>query len=115
MLLTWIRHARLAVLTTLCVLALAGTAVADDNPQIYNPGKLPPTDSVLKVAVGEEAPDFTLPALHGKPVTLSDYQGQKNVVISFVPAAFTPICSGQWPGYKDFDELADILEVLETE
>ena len=29
---------------------------------IYNPGKLKPIDSTLKVKVGEVAPDFTLPA-----------------------------------------------------
>ena len=27
-------------------------------------------------------------------------QGRKNVVISFVPAAWTPVCSDQWPGYN---------------
>ncbi|MFC1830127.1 redoxin domain-containing protein, partial [Thermodesulfobacteriota bacterium] len=26
--------------------------------------------------------------------------GKKNVVISFVPAAWTPVCSDQWPGYN---------------
>lgn len=67
---------------------------------LYTPGPLTPTDSRLKVRVGEPAPDFTLPALHGEPVTLSDYRGQKNVVISFVPAAWTPVCSDQWPGYN---------------
>lgn len=67
---------------------------------LYDPGPLKPTDSRLKVRVGEPAPDFTLPALHGEPVTLSGYRGRKNVVISFVPAAWTPVCSDQWPGYN---------------
>ena len=30
--------------------------------------------------VGEEAPDFTLPSLDGKPVSLSDYRGKRVVV-----------------------------------
>lgn len=67
---------------------------------IYNPGKLKPRDSVLKVKAGQPAPDFTLPSVSGKKISLSDYRGKSNVVISFVPAAFTPVCSGQWPGYN---------------
>jgi peroxiredoxin (alkyl hydroperoxide reductase subunit C) len=37
-------------------------------------------------------------------VTLSQYRGKKNVVISFVPAAWTPVCSDQWPGYNAVKE-----------
>jgi peroxiredoxin len=80
---------------------------------IYNPGELKPRDSVLKVKAGQPAPDFALPAVSGKKITLSQYRGKRNVVISFVPAAFTPVCSGQWPGYnivKDmFDETDAVL------
>ena len=32
---------------------------------------------------GELAPDFTLPSVEGESVTLSDYRGQKNVVLLF--------------------------------
>jgi peroxiredoxin (alkyl hydroperoxide reductase subunit C) len=67
---------------------------------IFNPGVLKAVDSTLKVKVGEPAPDFTLPAVSGDKVSLSQYRGKKNVVISFVPAAFTPVCSDQWPGYN---------------
>jgi len=67
---------------------------------IYNPGKLKATDSVLKVRVGDRAPDFTLPAVSGGEISLDRYRGKKNVVISFVPAAWTPVCSDQWPGYN---------------
>jgi len=80
---------------------------------IYDPGILKPVDSVLKVKVGEKAPDFTLRSLASGNVSLSDYLGKKNVVISFIPAAWTPVCSDQWPGYnivKDiFDENDAIL------
>ena len=74
---------------------------------IYNPGTLKPTDSVLKVKVGEAAPDFSLPSTSGEKIMLSDYQGKKNVVLSFVPAAWTPVCSDQWPGYSIVKELFD--------
>lgn len=67
---------------------------------IYHPENLKPTDSVLKVKIGNRAPDFTLPAVFGKKISLSRYIGKKNVVISFVPAAWTPVCSDQWPGYN---------------
>ena len=72
--------------------------VYEDN--IYDPGPLKPVDSELKVKAGDPAPDFTLPSIAGKPVTLSDFEGRKNVVLSFVPAAWTPVCSDQWPGYN---------------
>ena len=67
---------------------------------IYNPGELKPVDSALKVKVGQKAPDFKLKAVSGKVISLKDYYGKKNVVISFVPAAWTPVCSDQWPGYN---------------
>jgi peroxiredoxin (alkyl hydroperoxide reductase subunit C) len=67
---------------------------------LYDPGFLKPIDSTLKVATGQAAPDFTLPAISGGKIRLSQYRGEKNVVISFVPAAFTPVCSDQWPGYN---------------
>lgn len=67
---------------------------------VYDPGNQTPIDSKLAVAVGQRAPDFTLRSLAGEMVRLSSYRGKKNVVISFVPAAFTPVCSAQWPGYS---------------
>ena len=62
---------------------------------IYDPGPLKPVDSRLKVKVGETAPDFTLPAVDGGEVCLGQYLGKQNVVLSFVPAAWTPVCSDQ--------------------
>ena len=80
---------------------------------VYDPGKLKPIDSVLAVKVGERAPDFTLPSVNGEKVSLSQFSGKKNVVISFVPAAWTPVCSEQWPGYsvvrKVFSETEAVL------
>ena len=75
--------------------------------KIYNPGQLKPVDSTLKVKVGQPAPDFTLPSVSGEKVSLSQYRGKKHVVISFVPAAWTPVCSDQWPGYNIVKQLFD--------
>ena len=71
---------------------------------IFDLGHLKPSDSILKVKVGDHAPDFALPAVSGGKVTLIQYYGKKNVVISFVPAAWTPVCSAQWPSYNAVKE-----------
>ena len=46
----------------------------------------------MAVAVGDAAPDFTLPGIQDgvrQDFTLSDYRGQK-VVLAFYPGDFTP-------------------------
>ncbi len=45
-------------------------------------GSYPPTDTT-RVAVGAEAPDFTLAARDGSVKTLSGYRGTKNVILVF--------------------------------
>jgi peroxiredoxin (alkyl hydroperoxide reductase subunit C) len=67
---------------------------------IYPVGTLKPRDSQTHLKVGDEAPDFTLPSVSGDPVSLSQFRGEKNVVLSFVPAAWTPVCTYQWPVYN---------------
>jgi len=98
------------VLLLFCVSALGASAAFKDN--IYNPGQLKPIDSTLKVKVGDVAPDFTLPSVSGEKYALSQYRGQKNVVISFVPAAWTPVCSDQWPGYNIVKQIFDETDAV---
>lgn len=94
----------LAFVLFLASAAPAAPAAQTDNEtlakHIFPVGQLRPTDSKLAVAVGQPMPDFDLPATDGSRVRFSDYKGKKNLVISFVPAAWTPVCSGQWPGYN---------------
>jgi len=93
----------LPLLTVVFVLALLGGAMARSTAykeNLYDPGQLKPVDSRLKVKAGQTAPDFTLPAIDGRKISLSDYRGKKNIVLSFIPAAWTPVCSDQWPGYN---------------
>ena len=47
-----------------------------------------------RLAVGDTAPDFTLPTADGGTVTLSDLRGE-HVVVYFYPAAMTPGCTIQ--------------------
>ena len=97
----------------LCFLLLSPSAAAAQTHSeafknnIYDPGNLKPIDSTLKVKVGEQAPDFTLPSLTGEKISLRQFFGKKNVVLSFVPAAWTPVCSDQWPGYNIVKDLFD--------
>ena len=74
---------------------------------VYAVGKLKAIDSASKLKVGDKAPDFTLPAVSDKKISLAHYRGKKNVVISFVPAAWTPVCSEQWPGYNIAKDIFD--------
>ena len=48
-----------------------------------------PTPAPLALKVGDEAPDFTLPATDGTKVHLADFRGKSNVVLAFYVLAFT--------------------------
>ena len=101
-----------ALITVVLIAALSLPAWAQTHSEaykdnIYSTGELKPVDSVLKVKVGDMAPDFMLFSITGQKVTLSQYRGKKNVVLSFVPAAWTPVCSDQWPGYNIVKDLFD--------
>ncbi len=98
-----------AMIALACLLAAPVTFAASEKfkGQIYDSGKLAPTASQPKLKVGDKAPDFTLTSIRGEKVSLHQFLGSRNVVISFVPAAFTPVCSEQWPGYNMIKEIFD--------
>jgi peroxiredoxin (alkyl hydroperoxide reductase subunit C) len=108
---SWKKRAGSHLGITVLVLAVFwGTALAQsDNlrKNIYPVGKLKPRDSVPKLQAGQRAPDFTLPEISGRSISLSDYRGRKHVVISFVPAAWTPVCTYQWPVYHLAQDIFD--------
>jgi mycoredoxin-dependent peroxiredoxin len=54
----------------------------------------------MPVAVGQQAPDFTLINQAGQPQTLSDLRGRK-VVLVFYPFAFSNICTGELCSLRD--------------
>lgn len=52
------------------------------------------------LAVGTQAPAFTLPDKDGNSVSLSDFEGQK-VVLYFYPKDSTPGCTRQAQAFRD--------------
>jgi len=71
-----------AILTVALAAALLAAACGgNDTVQVKN----------AKLEVGDKAPDFRLPDHTGGYVRLSDFQGERNVVLAFYPLAWTPV------------------------
>lgn len=68
------------VIVVFALLLMSGPAGAQLGPK--DGPDLAPTD-LNRVKVGQAAPDFSLEAADGKPITLSDFRGKKNVVLVF--------------------------------
>ena len=50
--------------------------------------------------IGEKAPDCRLKSHLGDEMCLSDFAGEKNVVLDFYPLDLSPVCSNQLPEYS---------------
>ena len=55
----------------------------------------------MTVEVGSPAPDFTLKNQDGQEVSLSDFRGDKAVLLVFFPFAFSGICTGELCSVRD--------------
>ena len=55
----------------------------------------------MALAIESMAPDFELVNQYGQKVSLSSYQGKKNVVVIFYPFAFSGICTGELCALRD--------------
>ena len=75
---------RILVLSMLFALASV-TTLAQQAAQQARPSAAPKTH----LKAGDVAPDFSLPGTDGKTYKLSDFKGQKNVVLAFYVLAFT--------------------------
>jgi hypothetical protein len=53
-------------------------------------GAAGPRDAAA-LEVGDQAPDFTLPATTGENITLSQFRGKKLVLLEFYAADFRPV------------------------
>lgn len=58
------------------------------------------TDSRLP-AVGQPAPDFTLPSTDDRDVSLADFKGKQAVVLYFYPRDDTPGCTAEACSFRD--------------
>ena len=58
--------------------------------------------------VGDQAPDFSLKSTSGETVSVSQYKGQKNVLIAFFPLAFTGVCTAENCAFsEDYSKFED--------
>src|SRR5215211_4706059 len=55
----------------------------------------------MSVEVGDLAPDFTLKDQNNQVVTLSQFKGEKSVLVVFYPLAFSGICSSELCSLRD--------------
>ena len=55
----------------------------------------------MTLEIGTPAPEFTLKDQHGQDVSLTDFRGEKNVVIVFYPFAFSRVCTGELCELRD--------------
>src|SRR3954451_1965027 len=54
-----------------------------------------------ELKVGDQAPDFSLPASDGKTYKLSDFKGKQAVVVAWFPKAFTSGCTVECKSLAD--------------
>jgi peroxiredoxin Q/BCP len=60
-----------------------------------------PQTAAGKVRVGDQAPNFTLPAQSGNMVSLNDFIGKKVIVLYFYPKDDTPGCTMEACTFRD--------------
>jgi len=63
------------------------------------------------LAVGSQAPDFSLSATGGRTVSLGDYRGQQNLIVVFYVGDNTPDCNRQLASLQE--EMGE-LEACDT-
>jgi peroxiredoxin Q/BCP len=88
------------------LLVLTASLLLSSVAAAQAPNAAPPPPPSVKI--GQAAPDFSANYLtmeNGrpsfKPVKLGDFKGQKNVVLAFFPAAFSPGCTNEMAKYQE--------------
>ena len=63
----------------------------------------------MSLEVGDQAPDFTLKDQNNQQRTLSEFHGDRSVLVVFYPFAFSGICTGELDQLRD--DLAEFADV----
>jgi peroxiredoxin (alkyl hydroperoxide reductase subunit C) len=68
----------------------------------------------MPIEVGAQAPDFVLKDQNNQEVRLSDFRGDKSVLLVFYPLAFTGTCQGELCEVRDNlnEYVSDDVQVL---
>jgi mycoredoxin-dependent peroxiredoxin len=66
----------------------------------------------VKIAIGEQAPDFDLEVRHGEQVRLASFRDRSNVLLVFHPFAWTGVCTEE---ALDLQANLDSFRSAETE
>ncbi len=64
-------------------------------------GALTTGSTAAELKAGDPAPDFELKGSDGKTYKLSEFKGQKPVVVAWFPRAFTPGCTAECKSLKE--------------
>jgi thioredoxin-dependent peroxiredoxin len=56
---------------------------------------------MTSIQVGDQAPDVTVETHDGRRFTLSDFRGQRVVVLFFYPSDGTPVCTAESCAFRD--------------
>jgi peroxiredoxin len=63
----------------------------------------------MSLQVGDQAPGFTLNDQNNQERTLSEFRGDRNVLVVFYPLAFSGVCTGELDRLRD--DLAEFADV----
>ncbi|PRO67186.1 redoxin domain-containing protein [Alkalicoccus urumqiensis] len=73
---------------------------------------LPPVpEEEIGLGEGEYAPDFTLETLEGEEISLSDFRGEKKVMLNFW-ATWCPPCRAEMPDMQNVYEEYEDVEII---
>jgi peroxiredoxin len=96
---------------TIFVLSRVFSPGSASQPAASGEGSAPPAGSVPSIAAGEKAPDFTLPSLSGKEVSMAQLRGK--VVILNVWATWCEPCRAEMPSmetlYEEFKSNSNFM------
>ena len=83
------------------------------HPDNVNSGRI----NVIKIEVGDQAPDFSATTYDGTKIRLADFLGNRALVLFFYPKDGTPICTQEACAFRDsYDQFIDAgADVIGTE